>query len=98
DPHLGFRSLKGRLPFPVAGRAEVNRVNRGGGPAVELVAPSGSVVRSVAAGRVSFADRYDDYGLTVILDHGDHYYSIYGSLGAADVRVGDGISAGARLG
>jgi septal ring factor EnvC (AmiA/AmiB activator) len=98
DAEGGFRSLKGRLPFPIAGRAEVRRVNRGGGPGAELAAASGSVVRSVAAGRVSFADRYDDYGLTVILDHGDHYYSLYASLGSADVHIGDAITSGARLG
>lgn len=98
DPQGGFRSLRGRLPFPIAGRAEVNRVNRGGGPAVEMLAPSGTPVRSVAAGRVSFADRYDDYGLTVIVDHGDHYYSVYASLSAADVHVGDTVTAGARVG
>lgn len=98
DPRAGFRSLRGRLPFPIAGRAEVNRVDRGGGPAVEMLAASGTAVRSVAAGRVSFADRYDDYGLTVILDHGDRYYSVYGSLGSADVHVGDQATAGQRLG
>jgi murein DD-endopeptidase MepM/ murein hydrolase activator NlpD len=98
DAAGGFRSLKGRLPFPIAGRAEVRRVNRGGGPGAELAATSGSVVRSVAAGRVAFADRYDDYGLTVILDHGDHYYSLYASLGSADVHIGDTIASGARLG
>ena len=57
-----------------------------------------SVLRSVAAGRVSFADRYDDYGLTVILDHGDRYYSVYASLGSTDVHVGDSVTSGARIG
>jgi septal ring factor EnvC (AmiA/AmiB activator) len=98
DAHLGFRSLKGRLPFPIAGRAEVNRVNRGAGPAVELVAPSGTVVRSVAPGRVAFADRQDGYGLIVIVDHGDHYFSLYGSLAGADVHAGDAMPSGARIG
>lgn len=98
DPQGGFRSLRGRLPFPIAGRAEVNRVNRGSGPGVEMLAPTGTPVRSVAAGRVSFADRYDEYGLTVILDHGDHYYSVYASLSATDVHVGDTVASGTRLG
>lgn len=98
DPQGGFRSLRGRLPFPIAGRAEINRVNRGGGPGIEMLAASGTAVRSVAAGRVSFADRYDDYGLTVILDHGDRYYSVYASLGSVDVHVGDTTNAGARIG
>lgn len=99
DARAGFRTLKGRLLLPVAGRAEVRRVTRGGGAqAVEFAAPLGTAVRSVAAGRVAFADRYDDYGLTVLLDHGDHYYSLYASLGSADVRVGETIAAGARIG
>jgi murein hydrolase activator len=98
DPHGGFRSLRGRLPFPIAGRAEVNRVHKNGGPAIELVAASGTAVRAVAAGRVSFADRYDDYGLTLILDHGDHYYSVYASLGSVDIHVGDTTNAGERIG
>jgi len=34
----------------------------------------------------------------VILDHGDHYYSVYASLGSADLHVGDSATAGARIG
>jgi murein hydrolase activator len=100
DPRLGFRALKGRLPFPIAGRAEVRRIKRGEakGPAVELVAGVGAAVRCVAAGRVAFADRYDQYGQTVIVDHGDHYYTVYANLGAIDVRSGDKIASGARIG
>ena len=71
DRRSGFRSLMGRLPFPIAGRAEVRKVSRrgAGGPGVELTALDGAPVRSVAAGRVAFADTYADYGLTVIVDH-----------------------------
>jgi septal ring factor EnvC (AmiA/AmiB activator) len=98
DVALGFHALKGRLRFPVAGRAEVHHLRRPNGPVAELVAPSGTAVRSVAAGRVVFADRQDDYGLTVIIDHGDRYYSLYASLGSADVRSGDSVASGARLG
>ncbi len=99
DARAGFRALKGRLLLPVTGRAEVRRAARPGGvQAVELSAPLGTPVRSVAAGRVAFADRYDDYGLTVLLDHGDHYYTLYSSLAAADVRVGETVPAGGRIG
>lgn len=100
DARSGFRALKGRLPFPIAGRAEVRRVNRAGasGPGVELVASIGAPVRGVAAGRVAFADSYDDHGITVILDHGDHYYSVYENLGSAEVRAGESVSSGGRIG
>jgi murein DD-endopeptidase MepM/ murein hydrolase activator NlpD len=96
----GFRGMKGRLPLPVAGPAEVRRVRRSGasGPGVEMSAAPGTPVRAVFSGRVAFADRYDSFGTVVILDHGDHFYTMTGDLGSVDVRVGDDVSAGARVG
>jgi murein hydrolase activator len=96
----GFRGLKGRLPFPIAGRAEVRTVRRSGasGPGLEMVAPVGTPVRAVFAGRVAFADRYDPFGQIVILDHGDHYYTLMGDLAGIEVRVGDDLSSGAKVG
>lgn len=96
----GFVSLKGRLPLPVAGRAEARRVERrgAGGPGLVLTAIGGAAARSVAAGRVVFVDQYADYGLTVILDHGDHYYSVYASLDRVDVHVGDTLPSASRIG
>src|SRR6266542_4313264 len=86
----GFRSMKGRLPFPLAGRAEIRAVRR--------AAAAGAPVRAVFGGRVAFADVYDSFGQIVILDHGDHYYTLMGGLGAIEVRVGDDLSAGAKVG
>lgn len=96
----GFRGMKGRLPFPIAGRAEIRNVRRQGalGPGLEMYAPFGSPVRSVFPGRVAFADHYDSFGQVVILDHGDHFYTLMGNLGSIDVRVGDDVSAGAKVG
>jgi murein hydrolase activator len=96
----GFAASRGRLLFPVAGRAEARPARREGtnGPGLEIRAPMGSVVRSVYAGRVAFADRYGPYGRIVIVDHGEHYYSVSGNLGSADVRVGDEVTPGERLG
>jgi septal ring factor EnvC (AmiA/AmiB activator) len=95
-----FATSAGRLLFPVAGRAEVRRAWRDGadGPGVEISAPVGTPVRAVFGGRVAFADRYGSYGLIVIVDHGDHYYSVSASLGRAAVQVGQELDAGAVLG
>ncbi len=100
DPRKGFRSLKGRLPFPLAGRAEVRRVTvpGAGTPALELTTPPGAIVRAVGPGRVAFADKHEDYGFTVIVDHGDRYFSIYANLGAVDAHLGDVVASGARIG
>jgi murein DD-endopeptidase MepM/ murein hydrolase activator NlpD len=96
----GFASARGRLLFPVAGRAETRQAHREGtdGPGLEVRAALGTAVRAVFAGRVAFADRYGAYGKLVILDHGEHYYSVSGNLGAVDVKVGDEVGAGERIG
>jgi septal ring factor EnvC (AmiA/AmiB activator) len=95
-----FASSKGRLLFPLAGRSEVRPAKREGtdGPGLEIKSTMGAPVRAVFGGRVAFADRYGPYGRLVIVDHGDHYYSVSGNLAAIDVKVADEVSAGERLG
>lgn len=95
-----FEGLMGKLPLPLAGRAQVRKLEAEGarGPALELRAPSGATARAIAAGRVVFADRYEDDQLTVILDHGGRYFTLYGHLKVAEVRVGETVASGAALG
>ncbi|HEX5099896.1 MAG TPA: peptidoglycan DD-metalloendopeptidase family protein [Polyangiaceae bacterium] len=96
----GFAALKGRLPFPIAGRSEIRPARRQGseGPGLEMKAAPGTPVRAVAAGRVAFADSYADYGKTIIVEHGRRYYTVCANLGSIDVAVGDEVSPGERLG
>lgn len=95
-----FATSSGRLLFPLAGRAEVRRAWREGadGPGVEITAAAGTPVRAVFPGRVAFADRYGAYGQIVIVDHGDHYYTVSANLGRIDVRVGQEMSPGDTVG
>lgn len=95
-----FGELKGRLPFPLAGRSEIRPARRASsdGPGLEMRAPAGTPVRSVAAGRVAFADTYADYGKTIIIEHGRRYYTVSANLGSIDVAVGDEVGAGERIG
>jgi septal ring factor EnvC (AmiA/AmiB activator) len=95
---LGFAGMKGRLAFPVTGRTEVRPARRADGPGLELVAPLGTPVRSVHPGRVAFADRYPAYGNTVILDHGDGYFTVSANLEVLAVAAGQEVELGARLG
>ena len=97
---LGFSAMKGRLPFPVAGRAEILTAKRqgGGGPGLEMRVALGSSVQAVFSGRVAFADRYADYGRTVIVDHGDAYFSVSAGLQTIRVTVGQDVAAGTTLG
>jgi murein hydrolase activator len=95
-----FAQMRGRLPFPLPGRAEVQQVRRpwAQGAGLAMAAPAGTSVRAVFGGRVAFADEYADYGKTVILDHGDSYYTVTAHLGSIEVAVGDEVPAGSRLG
>ncbi len=96
----GFSASRGRLLFPIAGKADVRAAHREGteGPGIEVLAPAGTTVRAVFAGKVAFADRYGAYGRIVILDHGEHFYSVSGNLGSIDVKIGDTLAPGERIG
>lgn len=55
-------------------------------------------VQSVSAGRAAFVGELPGYGLTAIVDHGDHYYSVYGYLTKIKVAVGEAIKEGQSVG
>jgi septal ring factor EnvC (AmiA/AmiB activator) len=95
-----FVALRGRLPLPLAGRTEVLEVRRefADGPGLVLRGNLGAVARSVFPARVAFADEYPNYGRTVLLDHGDGFFTVTSGLASLDVRAGDELPAGARLG
>lgn len=101
-----FARLRGRLAPPVDAP-----VLRGFGRVVddasrtatlrkglEYGAAAGTPVRAVAAGRVRYAGRFRGYGKTVILDHGDDYFSVSSHLSATRVSVGDAVAAGDVIG
>ena len=43
------------------------------------------------SGEVAFAGKLPGYGRTAIVDHGDHYYTVYGWLGSLNVENGEKI-------
>jgi septal ring factor EnvC (AmiA/AmiB activator) len=51
-------------------------------------------VRSIAHGRVAYADWLRGYGLLLIIDHGDEYMSLYAHNEALMRDVGDWVSPG----
>jgi septal ring factor EnvC (AmiA/AmiB activator) len=95
----GFAALKGQLPFPLTGRTELRPAKRraASGPALEMLAPAGSVVRAVFPGTVAFADEYADYGKTIIVDHRDGYFTVSANLGSINVKVGEDVGSGGQL-
>ena len=93
-----FSSLRGTLAWPADGRADDDNAG------LLIAAEAGAPVRSVAHGRVAFADWLKGYGLLVIVDHGDGYMTLYGhneSLLLAEgawVQAGDVIATVGRSG
>lgn len=87
---------KGGLAWPVQGRL-VRRFGepRAGGrmrwQGVMFEAPAGSEVRAVAPGVVVFSDWLRGFGMLAIVDHGDGWMSLYGSVDSIYKRRGDPV-------
>ena len=96
----GFAAQRGRLPFPLAGRSEIQKLRSpsGSGKAVLMLSTGGAKVRAVYPGRVAFADDYPNLGNTVIVDHGGHYYTVSAHLQRIAVEVGEELSSGQQIG
>lgn len=61
---------------------------------VDIAASRGTPILAAARGRVSFAGRRSGYGLTVELDHGYGYSTLYGHADQVLVRVGQQVERG----
>ena len=94
-----FSSLRGKLRLPVRGEL----LSRFGSPRTEgggsskgvfIRSTEGQQVRSIAAGRVVFADWMRGFGNLLIVDHGQTYLSVYGNNEALLKQPGDAVSAG----
>ena len=102
----GFMTLKGHLPRPVRGPVVVRFGHqKDGASQVELrhqgltFRPAqGAPVRAVAQGTVAMAGPFSGYGRLVIVEHAGGFFSIYGFLGQVQVRQGELVEAGQRLG
>jgi septal ring factor EnvC (AmiA/AmiB activator) len=95
----------GKLDWPVEGDIlySFGRVINPNNTAIRwngmgIGAPSGTAVKSVSAGEVTYVAPIGTYGLTIIVQHGGGDYSVYGSLSRADVRVGQQVIKGQVIG
>lgn len=100
-----FGEQKGELPWPVESR-EVLRpygewrengiVHENDG--IDIGVESGVKARSVAPGKVVFADNYKGIGEVVIVRHSDSFISLYGSLVEVAVEKGEDVDEGTFVG
>ena len=65
---------------------------------IDIRAEPGTSVEAPAGGTVAVAGPHAEYGLTVVLDHGNDIRSVYAHLSRVRVRVGQIVQRGAELG
>ncbi|MGB9735360.1 MAG: murein hydrolase activator EnvC family protein [bacterium] len=99
---IGFASMEGKLPSPVQGEMEkifgktTNNIIKSNG--VLFRAKLNAPIRAVYPGIVVWSEWLKGYGNTIILDHGERYFTIYAHLSSIDVKVGDHVKADEIIG
>ncbi|MBI1722371.1 MAG: peptidoglycan DD-metalloendopeptidase family protein [Gemmatimonadetes bacterium] len=61
---------------------------------IGIAVPMGTPVHAIAAGTVRVAEQLGTYGLSIVIDHGGGYYSVYGFLNDVEVRRGQQVQRG----
>ena len=97
-----FTDLKGLLIMPVNGKiveffgpytnTEFNLVNFRSG--INIRAERGEPILAVYKGKTLYANWFKGYGNMIIIDHGDHYYTLYAHAEELFKKKGDLVEAG----
>ncbi len=101
-----FDAAQGKLPWPTGGKV-VSQFGLATDPTygtktrnngIDISAPYGSPVHSVASGNVVYSGRFLGYGNVVLMEHGNGYYTLYGHLSESLVTVDEQVASGRRIG
>jgi septal ring factor EnvC (AmiA/AmiB activator) len=65
---------------------------------VGIAASVGTPVKAVESGTVRLVGQFGTYGLTIVVEHGNGYYSVYSHLESAGVKLGNTVSKGVVIG
>lgn len=90
------------LQRPAVGRlaARFGQIDRTGAESrgVAIEARAGAPVVAPAGGSIMYAGPFRNFGLILIVEHGNGYHSLLAGLGRIDVSVGRHVAAGEPLG
>lgn len=103
---LAPRGVKGGLPWPADGSVITyfgrqkhptfnTYVQRKG---IEIKTAEGSTIRAVMPGNVVYADWLKGYGLVIILDHANGFFSLYAHASKILTSVGAQVGSGQAIG
>jgi septal ring factor EnvC (AmiA/AmiB activator) len=98
---------KGTLPWPVTSRKvlasfgtivhpryNTKTFNDG----IDIDCSGTKTVTAINKGKVAYDEHLTGYGLLVVIDHQDGYYSLYGNLDRISVKKGQNLTQGQTLG
>jgi murein hydrolase activator len=97
-----FKAYKGLLSWPVKGKIisffgkyrdhKYKVMNFRSG--IDIQAERGEPIRSISAGLTIYANWFKGFGNMIIIDHGDHYYTVYAHLEEVFKVKGDRVEKG----
>jgi septal ring factor EnvC (AmiA/AmiB activator) len=100
------RGMKGALPWPADGQV-VSFFGRQKHPTfntyvqrkgIEIRTSEGSFIHAVMPGTVVYADWLKGYGLVIILDHANGFFSLYAHASRILAKVGEQVAEGRPIG
>jgi septal ring factor EnvC (AmiA/AmiB activator) len=102
----GLSKLKGKLPWPVQGKVAIPYGSQRDPQFNTPIFRSGTYIQSIGDsaakavynGKVVFAEWFKGYGQLVIVNHGNGYHTLYGSLSEIFTKVGDIIKVNQAIG
>lgn len=92
----GYRITKGKLIAPVQGKV-ISFYKERGQNGIEIKASVGAEIRAVLPGKVLYADWFKGFGNVVIIDHGDHTFTVSGYASQLLKKAGDTVSQGETI-
>jgi septal ring factor EnvC (AmiA/AmiB activator) len=88
--------FKGKLTPPVQGKV-ISLFKEKGQNGIEIRAPIGAEIRAILSGKVLYADWFKGFGNIVIIDHGDHTFTVSGYCSELLKKAGDAVSQGEAI-
>jgi len=97
-----FDKARGKLDWPISGTHTTRNITShtaNNKPNGLFIRPNkADNTRAVFGGKVIYADWLKGFGLLIILDHGDHYFSLYAHNQNLYKTVGDTVTIGEPIG
>jgi len=90
-------NFKGKLTPPVHGKV-LSFFKERGQNGIEIQAPMGAEIRAVLPGKVLYADWFKGFGNIVIIDHGEHVFTVSGYCSQLLKKAGDEVTQGEVIG